>query len=127
MKQNNPGFVPPYPNVRKEFLLSITLPFINRMKVENKAQGTIKSYARSIEALIVFHHGLQPSEMDIDQVLDFLVYLKEVKMIQWRTNKMYVAGLRYYWSEIIEDPTSPLVFLTLKKNLLYPKFSPERS
>ena len=43
--------------------------------------------------------------MDIDQVIDFICHLINVQQINWRTNKMYVAGLRYYWTEILEDDT----------------------
>ncbi len=35
MKQNNTGHVRPTPNVQKDDILSITLPFINRMKAED--------------------------------------------------------------------------------------------
>ncbi len=73
-----------------------------RLRVGKRA--TIKSYTRAVERLVRFHNLLHPSEMEIDQVLDFVVYLKEKKMIQWRTNKIYVAGLRYYWHQILENP-----------------------
>ena len=91
------------PNVQNTDVLSITLPLINRMKLEGKSDKTITSYVRSVERLVRFHDMVHPREMDIDEVLDFLVHYKEVRQINWRTNKMYVAGLRYYWTHLLED------------------------
>ena len=84
-------------------VLSITMPLINRMKLEGKSDKTITSYIRSVERLVRFHGMLHPRDMEIDEVLDFLVHYKEVRQINWRTNKMYVAGLRYYWTHMLED------------------------
>ncbi len=90
-------------NVQTTDILFITLPMINRMKLEEKSENTITSYARSVERLVRFHDLLHPREMDLDEVLDFLVHCKEERQINWRTSKMYVAGLRYYWANILED------------------------
>ena len=76
---------------------------INRMTMRGLSDKTITSYTRSVEKLVRFHDLIHPSDMDIDQVLDFLVNLIQEKQINWRTNKMYVAGLRYYWTEILND------------------------
>ena len=76
---------------------------INRMKVEDKSEQTIKSYVWAIDRLIRFHGLIHPKELDIDEVLDFLVSLTEHQKVNWRTNKMYVAGLRYYWSQTLND------------------------
>ncbi len=73
------------------------------MKVEEKSPRTITSYVRSVERLVRFHDMVHPREMDLDEVLDFLVHCKDEKLINWRTNKMYVAGLRYYWAHMLED------------------------
>jgi len=84
-------------------ILSITLPMINRMKLEEKSDQTIKSYVRAVERLVRFHDLIHPRDMDIDEILDFLVSLDERHQVNWRTRKMYVAGLRYYWAQILED------------------------
>ena len=81
-------------------VLSITLPMIHRMKVEQKSKQTIKSYVRAVERLVRFHDIVHPKEMDIDEVYDFLACLSEKHQVNWRTSKMYVAGLRYYWTHI---------------------------
>ena len=93
----------PDPNVQKKDLLSITLPMINRMKIEDKADDTITAYVRSVERLVRFHDMIHPRELDIDEVLDFLVSLNEHDQVNWRTSKMYVAGLRYYWAQMMND------------------------
>lgn len=90
-------------NVQTTDILSITLPLINRMKLEEKSEKTITSYTRSVERLVRFHDLLHPRDMDLDEVLDFLVHCKEERQINWRTNKMYVAGLRYYWTHILDQ------------------------
>ncbi|MFT6782019.1 MAG: hypothetical protein ACJA1A_001946 [Saprospiraceae bacterium] len=69
--------VQPDSNVQKKDLLSITLPMINRMKIEDKANDTITAYVRSVERLVRFHDMIHPRELDIDEVLDFLVSLNE--------------------------------------------------
>ena len=76
---------------------------INRMKIEEKSDQTIKSYVRAVERLVRFHDMIHPRELDIDEVLDFLVSLNEQDQVNWRTSKMYVAGLRYYWTHMLED------------------------
>ena len=90
-------------NVQNTDLLSITLPFINRMKVEGKSDNTVTSYTRAVDKLVRFHGMVHPKDMDTDEVFDFLVHCKEEKQINWRTSKMYVAGLRYYWRHILEN------------------------
>jgi len=90
-------------NVQNQDLLSITLPMINRMTVEGKAKATITAYVRAVDRLVRFHQYTHPRDLDIDEVMDFLVDLTERSRVNWRTNKMYVAGLRYYWSEMLED------------------------
>jgi len=89
--------------VQNNDILSITLPMINRMKVEDKSMQTITSYVRAVEKLVRFHHITHPKELDIDEVLDFLANLTEAHKVNWRTNKMYVAGLRYYWTHMLDD------------------------
>ncbi|MFT5983515.1 MAG: hypothetical protein ACI9RM_001962 [Ulvibacter sp.] len=66
------------PNVQNTDTLSITIPMTNRMKVEDKPENTITSYVRSIEKLVRFHGLIHPKQLDIDEVLDFLVSLIEI-------------------------------------------------
>jgi len=59
---------------------------INRMKAENKSEQTIKSYVRATDLLIRFQSLIRPKELDIDEVLDFFVFLTEYRKVNWRTN-----------------------------------------
>ena len=98
------GNVPPHSNVQKSDVLSITLPMIHRMKIEDKSEQTITSYVRAVERLVRFHDLVHPRDLDIDEVYDFLVSLNEKDQVNWRTSKMYVAGLRYYWTHMLDNP-----------------------
>ena len=103
MASFNKADVPAKIKVQNTDVLSITLPMINRMKVEDKSNQTIKSYVRAVERLVRFHDLTHPRDLDIDEVLDFLVSLNEKEQVNWRTSKMYVAGLRYYWAHILDN------------------------
>lgn len=103
MTRSEQALVQAESNVQNQDILSITIPMINRMKVEEKSEQTIKSYVRAVEKLVRFHGVIHPKDLDIDEVLDFLVSLNEKNQVNWRTNKMYVAGLRYYWVHMLDD------------------------
>lgn len=103
MNTVNKGKVQPPSNVQKSDILSITLPMINRMKIEDKSEQTITSYVRAVERLVRFHDLVHPRDLDIDEVYDFLVSLNEKDQFNWRTSKMYVAGLRYYWTHLLDN------------------------
>ncbi|MGK7396452.1 MAG: hypothetical protein ACNS62_17875 [Candidatus Cyclobacteriaceae bacterium M3_2C_046] len=47
-----------------------------------------------------FHLQL-PDQLDIDQVIDYLNYLKEDCQRNWRTIKIYVASFRWYYLPMI--------------------------
>jgi len=53
------------------------------MKVEDKSEQTTKSYVRAIDRLVRFHGLIHPKELDIDEVLDFLVPLTEHQKVNW--------------------------------------------
>jgi integrase len=48
-------------------------------------------------------HCEDPKDLDIDQIIDFLYDLKEVQERNWRTIKIYVAGLRWYYQHMLGD------------------------
>jgi len=48
-------------------------------------------------------HKVTPDTLNIGQVIDFLHHLKEEKELNWRTLKIYVAGLRWYYKEMLQD------------------------
>lgn len=48
-------------------------------------------------------HCEDPKDLEIDQIVDFLYDLKDVKQRNWRTIKIYVAGLRWYYQHMLDD------------------------
>ncbi len=57
---------------------------------------------RSVEFLMDFNYDI-PENLEIDQIIDFLHDLKEEKQRNWRTIKIYVAGLRWYYQHMAND------------------------
>ena len=53
------------------------------MKVEDKSEQIIKSYVRAVDRLVRFHRLTHPKELDIHEVLDFLVSLTEHRKVNW--------------------------------------------
>jgi hypothetical protein len=88
----------------------------NRIIVANRSKSSVRSYCRALQRLHDFHKVL-PSTLQIDQVIDFLVYLQEDQKLNWRTIKLYVAGLRYYYQEIVGD-------VDIAHQIPYPKEKP---
>ncbi len=87
-----------------------------RMSIANRSTSGIKSYVRSVVRLYAFH-GIHPKGLELDQVLDFLLYMQKEKGLHWRTIKLYVAGLRYYYQEIVDA-------VKLARQIPYPKEKP---
>lgn len=87
-----------------------------RMSIGNLSEATIISYARGFTKLSEFSKR-NPRDLEYDEIIDFLIYLKDDLGLQWRTIKLYVAGLRYYYSEIVEDEE-------LAARIPYPKEKP---
>ena len=88
----------------------------NRMIVSNLQATSIVSYSRAVRKLSVFHKRI-PDDLELDEIMDFLVHLKEVDELKWRTIKLYVAGLRYYYQEVVGA-------IELAAQIPYPKEKP---
>jgi integrase/recombinase XerD len=73
-----------------------------RMSVAHLSKATIISYSRGLRKLSNVSKR-NPRDLEYNEIIDYLVYLKDDLGLQWRTIKLYVAGLRYYYSEIVED------------------------
>lgn len=87
-----------------------------RMSVANRAKSSIRSYCRALEKLYAFHQS-PTRELEIDEIIDFLYYLQHEKGLHWRTLKLYVAGLRYYFQEVVSE-------IELAHQIPYPKEKP---
>lgn len=94
----------------------VLLSFERRLRVANRSEQTIKNYVRGIRSLMNFHDSL-PGVLEIDQVIDFLNDLQVEKERNWRTIKIYVAGLRWYYQHMNND-------LDLATQIPYPKEKP---
>jgi site-specific recombinase XerD len=81
------------------------------MVVSRNSKQTIVNYLRSVGFLMDFHNDV-PANIEIDQVIDFLHHLKDEKELAWRTLKIYVAGLRWYYQHILhlEDIASQIPY-----------------
>ena len=77
----------------------VLLNFERRLRVANRSEQTIRNYVRGIRALMNFHNSL-PDVPEIDQVIDFLNDLQVEKTRSWRTIKIYVAALRWYFQHM---------------------------
>ena len=94
----------------------VLLSFERRLRVANRSEQTIRNYVRGIRALMSFHGNL-PDELEIDQIIDFLNDLQVEKQRNWRTIKIYVAALRWYYQHIADQ-------LDLAMKIPYPKEKP---
>ena len=73
-----------------------------RLSVSNHSGQTIVNYLRSVEYLCK-HTGKHPRHTEIDEIIDYLYQLQYHKFRAWRTIKVYVAGLRWYYTHILEQ------------------------
>jgi integrase/recombinase XerD len=87
-----------------------------RLRVANRSEQTIRNYVRGVRALMEFHDTL-PHELEIDQVIDFLNDLQTEKERNWRTIKIYVAALRWYYQHMADQ-------VELAMKIPYPKEKP---
>jgi integrase/recombinase XerD len=67
-----------------------------------------------------FHYE-DPRDLEIDQIIDFLYDLKEVQERNWRTIKIYVAGLRWYYQHMLNDVETASQIPYPKEEKLLPK------
>lgn len=88
----------------------------NRMEVHNLSKASNRSYCRALRKLHDFHLS-NTRELEIDEIFDFLVYLKDELGLNWKTIKLYVAGLRYYYQHLVRDEE-------LASQIPYPKEKP---
>jgi len=73
-----------------------------RLSVSNHSEQTIVNYLRAVEYLCKYT-GKAPQETEIDEVTDYLYQLQYFKFRAWRTIKIYVAGLRWYYTNMLDD------------------------
>ena len=102
--------------VLKKELTEVISCLEKRMRISNRSEARVVSYSRAVIKLSEFHGSL-PRDLSIDQIIDFLWSLQHDQGLQWRTLKIYVAGLRYYYQEELLDSA-------LASQIPYPKEKP---
>ena len=73
-----------------------------RLAVSNHSEQTIVNYLRAVEYMCK-HTGKNPVDTEIDEVTDYLYQLQYQKFRAWRTIKIYVAGLRWFYTHIVDN------------------------
>lgn len=73
-----------------------------RLSMSNHSEQTIINYLRAVEYLCKYT-GKTPQETEIDEVTDYLYQLQYHKFRAWRTIKIYVAGLRWFYTNMLDD------------------------
>lgn len=66
-------------------------------------------------------HNEDPKNLEIDQIIDFLYNLKDVQERNWRTVKIYVAGLRWYYQHMLNDAEMAFMIPYPKEEKTLPK------
>jgi len=74
----------------------------NFLKIATRAQGTRQGYRRAIRDLCIFT-GLLPVNIEPDQILDYLNFLRDKKKLSWQKIKWDVAGIKHYYRYMEHD------------------------
>ena len=73
-----------------------------RLAVSNHSQQTIINYVRCVEYLCK-NTGKHPADTELDEIIDYLYQLQYHKFRAWRTIKVYVAGIRWYYTHMLNQ------------------------
>lgn len=99
--------------ISKEELGSLLEQMRRRLLVSNHSEQTVRNYVRSVKYMCKFTHRY-PKYTSIEEITDFLYYQQHEKSRKWRTMKLYVAGLRWYYKNIESN-------VDLAKKIPYPR------
>lgn len=72
-----------------------------RMVISHLSNRTIDSYLRGVKKLCEYYHSV-PGKITKDQILDFLVYLKEIRKLGRSSIRIYAAGIKYLYEHFYE-------------------------
>lgn len=84
-------------------LTSLLEKMKQRLSVSNHSQQTVINYLRSVEYLCKYT-SKHPNDLAVDEIIDYLYDLQYHKFRAWRTIKIYVAGIRWYFTYIENNP-----------------------
>ena len=86
--------------------------FTKRVSISYSSKSTTGTYRRAVRDISLFW-GCLPTELETDQILDYLHALKD-KGMSWSKIKLEVAALKYFYREMAEDEP-------LASSIPYPK------
>lgn len=72
-----------------------------RIRISHLSDSMGRSYTRSVRDICLYTRML-PADLDLDEIIDYLLYLKD-KGLSWAKIKLDVAALRYYYRELLDD------------------------
>lgn len=70
-----------------------------RLVASNHSEQTVRNYIRSV-IYMSSYLSMHPKDITIADITDYLYYQKHENSISWRTMKLYVAGIRWYYRHI---------------------------
>jgi len=89
--------------VQKIFSIADLDPQLEQMKkrlvASNHSDQTVNNYVRSV-VYMSSYLSKHPRDTSIEDITDYLYFQKHENTISWRTMKLYVAGLRWYYRHI---------------------------
>lgn len=79
--------------------------FTKRVSISYASKSTIATYRRAVRDISLFW-GCLPTQIETDQILDYLHFLKD-KGLSWSKIKLDVAALKYFYRQMADDePTA---------------------
>lgn len=99
----DPAYALNWKNVTCVEGLNERLSFLaKRIEASYSSSSTVKTYGRALRDLSLYH-GCLPEETDIEDILDYLNYIRFGKGCSWAKTKLDVAAIKYYCREIRND------------------------
>ncbi len=77
--------------------------FAKALKLQDKAECTIKTYVNAVIAFVMFHNKFNPLHATVNNVRAFLFHLKEEKGYAARTYNQFFYGLKAFFEIFLPD------------------------
>ena len=75
--------------------------FISSLELQNYSQKTIKQYTKSIAQFAAYFKRC-PSKLGVDEIKQYLRYLRDEKKASSSMHRQVVAALRYLYSQVLD-------------------------
>lgn len=66
------------------------------------SQATRKAYIHSMKQFVSYFNGRNPEELGIEEIKNFLFYLRETKKLEGRSVNRVAAAIKFYYFRILE-------------------------